>query len=59
MRTKYQMIVIQSTKQIITLKYQALRQKITTSDYNKFTKEVLDAKVKEKKLLDKSDILIS
>ena len=28
----------------------------TSSDYNKFTREILDAKVKENRLLDKSDI---
>ena len=28
----------------------------TTSDYNKFSKEVLDAKLKEKGLLDKFNI---
>ena len=28
----------------------------TTSDYNKFTGEVLNAKIKEKELLNKSDI---
>ena len=27
-----------------------------TSNYNKFTKEILDAKIKEKKLVDQSDI---
>ena len=28
----------------------------TTSDYNKFTVEILNAKIKEKGLVDKSDI---
>ena len=28
----------------------------TTSDYNKFTRDILDAKIKEKRLVDKSDI---
>ena len=28
----------------------------TTSDYNKFTNEILDAKIKNKKLVNKSDI---
>ena len=30
----------------------------TTSDYNKFTKEILDAKIQEKGLLSKSNIYI-
>ena len=29
---------------------------LTTSDYNKFTNEILDAKIKNKKLVNKSDI---
>ena len=29
---------------------------LTTSDYNKFAKEILDAKIKEEGLVDKSDI---
>ena len=28
----------------------------TTSDYNKFTSEILDAKIKQKELVNKSDI---
>ena len=32
------------------------KKSFTTSDYNKFTKEILDAKIKEKGLVDKSDI---
>ena len=37
--------------------YQSSRKKkITTSEYNKFTEEKLDAMIKEKELADKSDI---
>ena len=32
------------------------KKKITTSEYNKFTEEKLDAMIKEKELADKSDI---
>ena len=32
------------------------RNYITTSDYNKFTSDILNAKIKQKKLVDKSDI---
>ena len=37
-------------KQILTLKYQMLKKKyITTSDYNTFLSDILDAKLKKKK----------
>ena len=39
-------------KQIVAIKYQRLRGKcFTTSDYNKFTSDILDAKIKEKGLV--------
>ena len=39
------------------LKYQTLRKKyFTTSDYNKFIKEIVDAKIKEKGLFNKFNI---
>ena len=34
------------------LKYESLGKCFTTSHYNKFTKEILDEKIKEKKLVD-------
>ena len=40
----------QSRKQIITLKYQTFKQ------YNEFTSKTLEIKIKEMKLVDKSDI---
>ena len=50
-------VVIQSRKQTMTLKYQKFRGKnITTYDYNKFTKEILDARIKQKELVNKSNI---
>ena len=38
------------------LKYQALKKYFTTSDYNKCTSKILDAKIKEKVLANKSNI---
>ena len=38
------------------LKYQTFKKFFTSSDYNKFTKEMLDAKIKEKGSVNKSDI---
>ena len=40
----------------MTLKYQTFKKNFTSSDYNKFTKEILDAKIKEKGSVNKSDI---
>lgn len=41
----------------MTLKYQKFRGKnITTYDYNKFTKEILDTRIKQKELVNKSNI---
>ena len=38
------------------IKYQTLRQYFTTSDYNKYTSEVREIKIKEKGLLDRSNV---
>ena len=46
--------MIQSKKQIMTLKYQQSKEH-TTSDYNKVTKEIIDARIKQKELISKSD----
>ena len=37
-------------------KYQTMKKKVTTSDYNKFTNDVLDVKTREKKLVNESNI---
>ena len=47
----------QKLKQIIIIKYQTLEKKyISLSDYNKFTSEIIDAKKKQKQLVNKSNI---
>ena len=38
----------------MTLKYQQSKEH-TTSDYNKVTKEIIDARIKQKELISKSD----
>ena len=43
-------------KQIMMQKYQTLKNIFTTSDYNKFTRDILDAMIKWKTLVDKSSI---
>ena len=43
-------------KQIMMQKYQTLKNIFTTSDYNKFTRDILDAMIKWKTLVDKSSV---
>ena len=44
-------------KQVMMLKYQTLKKKyFTASDYNKFASDILDDKIKQKELVNKSDI---
>ena len=51
------MLVVQSRKPIMALKYQTLTKKyFTASDYNKFTEVLLPAKTKEKELIVKYDL---
>ena len=56
LKKKYQSLVVPSKRDYdaeildIEIKY------FTILDYNKFTSEILNAKIKEKKLVDKSDI---
>ena len=51
------MLVIQSKKQIMTQKILDTEFKhFTTTDYNKFTSQILDAKIKQKRWVDKSAI---
>lgn len=40
-------IVNQSKNQIMTLKYNKLKENLINADYNKFTSETLDAKIKK------------
>ena len=56
LKTKYQMLLVYSRKQIVTLNIRHWEKYFITFDYNKVTKEILDAKIKEKELVDKFDI---
>ena len=47
-------IVNQSKNQIMTLKYNKLKENLINADYNKFTSETLDAKIR--KVVDEYDI---
>ena len=47
--TTYQTLVLLSKKQIMMNKYQTLKEYFTNYDYNKFTNDILDAKITEKK----------
>ena len=49
------MLVVQSRKQIMTLQHQTLR-KNNTSDYKTLASEILETRIKEKELVDKSSI---
>ena len=54
LRAKYKLLV---KKKDYTAKISEIEEKyIATSDYNKFEKETLDARIKQKKLVSKSDI---
>ena len=48
------MLVVQSRKQIIINNIEG--KYFDTADYNKFTSDILDAKIKQKELVNKSDI---
>ena len=57
LRAYYQLLVVKSRKNITRLKCQTLRKKyFTTSDNNKFASQILDAEIKEKELVNKSNI---
>ena len=47
--------MLQLKKQIIIEKYQKCKKTFTTSDYNNFPNNILNAKIKEKKLVNNSD----
>ena len=48
------MLIIQSKKQIMMHKEKVLKKVFTTSDYYKFTNDILDAKITAKKLINES-----
>ena len=48
------MLIIQSKKQIMMHKEKILKKVFTTSDYYKFTNDILDAKITAKKLINES-----
>ena len=50
------MLIIQLNKQIMMQEQQTLSKYFAIADYNKFTNENLDLKIKQKELVDKSDI---
>ena len=51
------MLVIQAKKQLVTQKILDIESKYFTSvDYNKINSQTIDAKIKQKKLIDKSAI---
>ena len=53
------MLVIQAKKQLVTQKILDIESKYFTSvNYNKITSQTIDAKIKQKKLIDKSAIAI-
>ena len=55
LRTIYLMLVVWLRKQIIMLKCHTLKKKFTTSDYCKFTVEILDTKLKQVNLATNTD----
>ena len=51
------MLVVSSKKKLCDAKLSDIERKyFITSDYNKFTSDILDAKIKQKELVNKSDI---
>ena len=50
------MLIIQSKKQIMMHKEKILKKVFTTSDYYKFTNDILDAKITAKKLINESGL---